>query len=250
MFYVYKWFIIDTNEVFYIGKGKDRRAQRVSGRNKYFLEYYNNNNCDYEIIKYFEKEDDAFAYEKELIAYYQSINQARANIDEGGKGGHHFAMTDELKKYLSKCTKEHSAEISKRMIENNPMHNPLTAKKVAEKNRKPLIINNKEYSCIKEASEILNVPYQTIYTWCEKGYTSKREICYFKDEGPKEIPIIGHEVGVLIDGQYFPSISRAAKFLGKKTSSRLAEALRTNKKEYCGHKIEYANQQPSQENNQ
>lgn len=250
MFYVYKWFVIDTNEVFYIGKGKDRRAQRVTGRNKYFLEYYNNYNCDYEIIKYFEEENDAFNYEKELIAYYQSINQAKANIDKGGKGGHHFAMTEELKAYLSQCTKEHSAEISKRMIEKNPMHNPLIAKKVADKNRKPLIINDKEYSSIGEASKILNIPYQTIYTWCEKGYTPTREQCYFKSDGPKEMPIIGHEVAVLIDGQYFPSISRAAKFLGKKTSSRLAEALRTNKKTYSGHKIEYVNSQPSQENNQ
>ena len=159
-------------------------------------------------------------------------------------------MKEQLKKYLSECIKMHSAEISKRMTEDNPMYNPLIAEKVAEKNRKPLIIKDKEYSCIKEASEMLNVPYQTIYTWCEKGYTPEREICYFKCDGPKEIPIIGHEVGVLIDGQYFPSISRAAKFLGKKNSSRLAEALRTNKKTYSGHKIEYANQQPSQENNQ
>lgn len=44
-FYVYKWFNIETNEVFYIGKGCNNRYKDVSKRNKLFLEYYNNNPC-------------------------------------------------------------------------------------------------------------------------------------------------------------------------------------------------------------
>lgn len=93
MFYVYKWFIKNSNEVFYIGKGKGNRVRKVKNRNYIFLDYYNNNECDYEILEYFEDEQAAFDREKELIAYYWSIGQAKANIDEGGKGGHHFAMT-------------------------------------------------------------------------------------------------------------------------------------------------------------
>lgn len=38
-YYIYEWFIVDTDEVFYVGKGKERRAETVSGRNKFFYGY-------------------------------------------------------------------------------------------------------------------------------------------------------------------------------------------------------------------
>lgn len=250
MFYIYKWFIKNNNEVFYIGKGKDNRVRKVKNRNNIFLDYYNNNECDYEILEYFEDEQAAFDREKELIAYYWSIGQAKANIDEGGKGGYHFAMTQKEREYRSKYSQWRSEEHRQFMREHNPMYNKEIVETVAQKNRKPLIIGEKEYSSIHEASEALKQPYETIRGWCKRGYNAERQQCYYKEDGPKEIPILKNETGVLIDGQYFPSIKRAATFLGKKTSSRLAEALRNNKQTYCGHKIEYANQQPSQENNQ
>ena len=142
-------------------------------------------------------------------------------------------------------------EHRERMHKNNPMYNPATAELVAKKNRKSVIIGDKEYSCINEAAKELNCPYETIRAWCKRGYNSNRELCYYKNEQPlTQVPLMKNEEGVLIDGKYFPSIKRAATFLGKKSSSRLATALREHKKTYCGHIIEYANQQPSQENNQ
>ena len=32
-FYVYEWFNIDTNEVFYVGKGRGKRYKEVKRRN-------------------------------------------------------------------------------------------------------------------------------------------------------------------------------------------------------------------------
>lgn len=251
MFYVYKWYIKNTNEVFYIGKGCHNRVRKIRGRNKIFLDYYNNNDCGWEILEYFENEEDAFAKEKELIAYYWSIGEAEANIDEGGHGGHKCAMTLKQRQYRSKYCQWRSPEYKAYISEHNPMKNPETAELVASQNRKPIVIGEKEYSSINEAMKELNVPYETIRGWCKKGYNSDRVLCYYKEDGPiNSIPLLKNEQGVLIDGQYFPSIKRAATFLGKKSGSRLAEALRNHKKTYCGHTIEYANQQPSQENNQ
>lgn len=36
-FYVYIWFLKETNEVFYVGKGKNNRYKSLSSRNSYFL---------------------------------------------------------------------------------------------------------------------------------------------------------------------------------------------------------------------
>ena len=53
IYYVYKWFLKDTGEVFYIGKGCGDRYKNTSKRNKKFKEIYNTNpdNCAVEIIK-------------------------------------------------------------------------------------------------------------------------------------------------------------------------------------------------------
>lgn len=50
-YYVYAWKNIQTEEVFYVGMGKNNRINvtgnegRGTGRNKYFREYYNTHDC-------------------------------------------------------------------------------------------------------------------------------------------------------------------------------------------------------------
>ena len=100
-FYVYKWFNIETNEVFYIGKGSGNRYRTVAKRNKEFLKYYNTHYCDSSIIEFFDNEEDAFKREYELIQEYKLKGEAFANLDNGGKGGCHFVWTDEMREYMS-----------------------------------------------------------------------------------------------------------------------------------------------------
>lgn len=40
MFYVYEWYNIDTNEIFYVGKGCGERYKQATKRNKLFQENY------------------------------------------------------------------------------------------------------------------------------------------------------------------------------------------------------------------
>ena len=89
-FYVYFWFYKDTDEVFYIGKGKgDRFLERKAHRNEYFKNIINKekDNVDVKIFKNNLTEKDAFELEKTLIKEYKEMGQAKANLHEGGCGG-------------------------------------------------------------------------------------------------------------------------------------------------------------------
>lgn len=85
-YYIYEWYNIDTNEVFYVGKGTGRRKGMISNRNPYFKHYYNKHNCDVRIVKD-EIEDENYAYELEvkLIAEYKSRGECFTNITDGGE---------------------------------------------------------------------------------------------------------------------------------------------------------------------
>lgn len=97
MFYVYEWYNVNTNIVFYVGKGCGNRYKQVSKRNQLFKEYYENNECAVRIIKYFENEQEAFDYEKERIVELKTINQSFCNLDNGGTDGVNFVWTKEMR---------------------------------------------------------------------------------------------------------------------------------------------------------
>ena len=67
MFYVYEWYVKETNEIFYVGKGSGQRYKVTYNRNKLFNEIIQKHNCDSRIIKYFQNEKDAFQYQAERI---------------------------------------------------------------------------------------------------------------------------------------------------------------------------------------
>lgn len=83
-YYIYKWYNIDNGYVFYIGKGSNNRYKEKRRRNRLWNDYYSNNNCASEIIKYYDTDEGAFQAEKEAISKYKKINQCCANIDNGG----------------------------------------------------------------------------------------------------------------------------------------------------------------------
>lgn len=84
-YYVYEWFVIETNEVFYVGKGTGRRYREHKRRNKMFLDFYNTHNCNVRIVKDNLTEKEAFDYEIELIRFYRKESKYRlSNVEDGG----------------------------------------------------------------------------------------------------------------------------------------------------------------------
>lgn len=246
MFYVYEWYNVNTEEIFYVGKGCGNRYKQVSKRNQLFKAYYENNECAVRIIQYFDLEQDAFDYEKKRIGELRNINQCFCNVDEGGTGGVNFVWTPEMRAYKSIYNPMKKEKQKERMRKNNPMSDPKVVEQVVSKKSKIVCYNGKEYTC-KQLAEATGFQVSTIWKWCQRGYDVNGVPCYYKGEEKDSIKKTTSSKAILVDGQLFPSLRAAADFLGVKDTSPLCKALKANKK-YKGHICEYANQQPSEEN--
>lgn len=217
MFYVYEWFNVDTNFVFYVGKGCGNRCKSIRGRNKLFKEYIQNNNCNYRIVKFFDSEDDSFNYENKRILELKEINQATCNLDYGGKGGTNFCWTPEMRKYKSLYNPMKEEKQRKRLSENNPMKRKEIVKKVSEKNSRAVIINGIEYSSVKRASIELKVKDSTIIKWCKKGVDYNLQPCRYKDSEQAKFTGIRYNKGgcrpIVYKGVWYESAVDIAKEL-------------------------------------
>lgn len=205
MFYIYEWFNITTNEVFYVGKGIYNRY-KVKRRNKSFNEYIKNNKCDVRIIKYYEDELMCFKEEEKLINYYKSIGQCQCNYVFGGCGGVKSYWTKEMKEKMSVNNPMKSKEQRQRMSVNNPMKNPDIAKKVGKKHSKPFYVGNKKFNNLKEASDYYKVAQTTISGWIKKGINPNKEKCFHIKQDKIPIVINKEEVHIIFRNKKFNTI--------------------------------------------
>ncbi len=88
-YYVYIYWRLDTNEPFYIGKGKDRRWKNLSSRKGYFKNIMDKYSIACEIVKNNLTESEAFYWEEEIIRilvfeYGYSIDIKNNRSDEKG----------------------------------------------------------------------------------------------------------------------------------------------------------------------
>jgi len=124
-FYVYQHIRLDTNEVFYVGKGSGKRAQSKR-RNIYWRNIVKKYGYRIEIIKENLTEQEAFQLEIEWITLMKDIGLAKANLSTGGEGpsGHrHSEKTKQRWSDLRKGNgnplfgKIHSSETRKKMAD-------------------------------------------------------------------------------------------------------------------------------------
>lgn len=78
VYYVYEWFIKDTGQVFYIGKGKGNRYKQ--DKNSVFLKIKNHFDCDVRFVKKDLTEYEALTLEEELFAIREKEGHVLANI--------------------------------------------------------------------------------------------------------------------------------------------------------------------------
>ena len=89
MFYVYGHYKYDTGEVFYIGKGQGDRRNSEVDRSLHWKHIVKKHGYWSDIIEEFETEEDAFQYEKDVIAFFGRRDLGTGilvNLTEGGIG--------------------------------------------------------------------------------------------------------------------------------------------------------------------
>jgi hypothetical protein len=86
MYYVYQHKKADTNEIFYVGKGKGRRAFLCSKRNPYWQNIVAKHGFNVEIIVDNIDEELSFLVEMETIDAYKKRGITLSNMTDGGEG--------------------------------------------------------------------------------------------------------------------------------------------------------------------
>ncbi len=88
MFYVYEWIRLDTNEPFYVGKGRGERWRKLTRGNNH---HFNNivKSVPVSVVLLHEELDEttAFEYEVFYINEYKNLGYDLTNITDGGTGG-------------------------------------------------------------------------------------------------------------------------------------------------------------------
>lgn len=139
-FYVYLHKRGDTGEIFYVGKGKKKRAWHKRHYNPYWMRVAEKHGFTIDLRFNGLSETCAFSIEKALILSLRRSGVGLVNLTDGGEGPSGRVTTDETKlkqravKLGRKLTPEHSAKIS---ISN-------TGKKLSDTHREAL--RNKSFS--------------------------------------------------------------------------------------------------------
>ena len=248
MYYVYEWFVVETNEVIYVGKGSGRRY-KVRRHNRFFDDFIRRVPCSSRIVKTFDDEKSAFDYEFRRVCELKALGQCVCNIIFGGTGGTTSWWTDARRNEYSENNVMKSKHQRDRMRNKNPMKNPDIAKMVNAKNKKRICIGSKEYDSLISAAKEFNVGSTAVNYWLRRGYAPNREPCYYYgDPIPKVILNKGSKAGkpVIVDGVKYDTVKDAARYIGTDPSI-LIKSIKAGK-ECKGHVCRYDNQQPSRGN--
>lgn len=108
-YYTYVHVRNDTNEVFYVGKGKyskkNIRHASCNGRNPYWHSVVNKAGFTSIIVATWFDESSAFDHEKQLIRQYESQGITLTNMTIGGEGASGWKHSDQAKLKISRAHK-------------------------------------------------------------------------------------------------------------------------------------------------
>lgn len=106
--YLYQHRRLDTNQIFYVGIGKKRRAYSTKNRNNHWNNIVNKTNYTVEIISTNLTWQEACQKEIELINFYGRKDLGTGilvNMTNGGEGGFGVIVSDETKAKISNALK-------------------------------------------------------------------------------------------------------------------------------------------------
>lgn len=140
MYYVYQWFNINTFEVFYVGLGTGNRRFHTKQRNELFKKYYEENDCAVRIVRSNLSIEEGIQLERELI----SVLKPCCNISKGGDITNGKKISESLKgRTFSESHRKNLGKAAKLQWKENKT-------KIAEVNRKKVIVLDEEKNLIKE----------------------------------------------------------------------------------------------------
>lgn len=156
---VYAHYRLDTGECFYIGKGTEKRARAKDQRNSIWKRIEAKAGRKVVVLQYFVNENDALAFEVDLITKYNPI----ANITAGGEGVSGFKHTEKTKEKCRQATL--NLRKDKQWLENNLINmkeavSKLESRVKVSKARKAFFENeqNRKHMSIKQSEFIKNNP--------------------------------------------------------------------------------------------
>lgn len=251
-FYVYEWFNVHTDEVFYVGKGC-RQRYKVRKHNKKFNDYLKTHTCESRIVKTFDYEDLAFEYEFERVKELKAKGQCYCNIYDGGSGGVTTWWNDKRRNDYSMHNVMKQECQRERMSTHNPMYNSETVEKTAKQKRRAIVFDGTIYESARHLASAIDCKIGKVRAWADKGYSETGKQCYYADAIPDQNWKQKYEnrrhkntKPVVVDGIEFDSVIYAAKYLNCDPSVLVRSLKSTNL--YKNHICKYANQQPSREN--
>lgn len=117
-YYVYIHKTVDTDEIFYVGKGFGRRAFSKDNRNRFWHNIVNKHGKVVEFIEQNMSESGALSLESNLIMKYKALGLCRANLSSGGtSGASGIKWSQESRENFSKkMTGKKLSEIHKKSI--------------------------------------------------------------------------------------------------------------------------------------
>ena len=133
-----------TDEVFYVGIGREVRAYNFIGRNKFWNNYKNKHGVKVEIIKKGLKIKEACELEVDLINHYGRRDLKKGtlvNLSNGGEGVKYFANYEDTHKCFCLRTQKIYESIRQFCIENNLSYNAVVQflKSIKNESRKTIL---------------------------------------------------------------------------------------------------------------
>ncbi len=244
-FYVYGHYALDTDELFYIGKGIGNRYISKHGRSEYWNRIVNKHGYKGVIFKDGLKETEAF--EKEILAIKK--HQPRANFTAGGSGGNTGPNSGNFTKNHIPWNKGLKCpDISERQVGNK---NHMYGKKSVR--RRSIVCQNdqKIFNCISDAASFYNISrrhlsdhlrgrldhvsyniFQYINDGCSNISALKKRLKRkYNQKQPKRIKCIE-------TNQVFSSIGKCAKYFNIHPSN-ICKVLKKQRKSTNKCRFEY-----------
>lgn len=128
LFYIYTH-TTPCGSLFYIGKGKERRAWSFAGRNRYWHRIVNKHG-GYVItfLRFFENEEAALSFEQNLIAEARQRGERLANVTNGGEGMSGYSHTLEARLAIGRAAKGNKYSVGRKMPEEEKLRRSLAAR--------------------------------------------------------------------------------------------------------------------------